>query len=121
MLEIQTCLKSELLGVQFQTVWNFELGLDFLSLDFRQCVKSELFGNQTVIECLKAILVWILDTHCRLNFVNGLGFLFLYLHCSRSWLLYYYNFKSNDLFNLKTLAKMYIKFHFLQCNERIFK
>ena len=35
-----------------------------LGYDFRQCQKSKLFGNLTVIESLKSILVQISDTHC---------------------------------------------------------
>ena len=26
------------------------------------CLKTQLLGNQTVVECLKSMLVWILDT-----------------------------------------------------------
>ena len=35
------------------------------SSDFKQYLKSELFGNWTVIECLKSILVWISDAYCE--------------------------------------------------------
>ena len=39
-------------------------------LDFRQCLKFELFGNWTVIECLKFMLVWISDNHCTVGVWN---------------------------------------------------
>ena len=34
------------------------------SLDFKQYLKFKLFGNQTDIECLKSMLVGILDISC---------------------------------------------------------
>ena len=44
---------------------DFRLKTNFC-LDFR-CLKSELFGNQTVIECLKSMTVWILDPKCMFD------------------------------------------------------
>ena len=34
-------------------------------------LKTELFKNRTLIECLKSIIVWIPDTYCTL--INGTG------------------------------------------------
>ena len=42
-------------------------GKQTLDLALRQYLESELFGNRTVIGCLKSILVQILDTHCSLG------------------------------------------------------
>ena len=66
MSEIGTCLKSKLVWnpnfcvLRFQTPYvseNYTFGSDL-----RHSLKFELFGNQTVIKCLKSILVWISDT-----------------------------------------------------------
>ena len=44
--------------------WKPNFGLTFQI--FPKCPKFELFGNRTVMECLKSILVPISDTHCIL-------------------------------------------------------
>ena len=68
MSETQTCLKSELLWVRFQTplfVWKLNFWFQFQTHSVKKkCLKSELFGTWTVIECLKPILVRILDANC---------------------------------------------------------
>ena len=46
------------------TFWKKVFEKQTLSSDFRQCLKSKLFGNRAVIECLKSILVWISDARC---------------------------------------------------------
>ena len=48
-------LKNFWFGLQTHFEKNASENQTFSS-DFRQCVKSELFGNLTVIECLKSIL-----------------------------------------------------------------
>ena len=40
-----------------------------LCSNFRQCLKSQLFGSQTVIKCLKSSLARISDTYCTTSWV----------------------------------------------------
>ena len=49
------CLKSKP-NFSFQTHFEKVSEYQTLSLDFRQCLKSKMVGNQTVFECLKSIL-----------------------------------------------------------------
>ena len=74
--EIRACLKSKLFS-DFRRPFvseNQDLGSDF-----RQCLKSKLLGNQTVIDCLKSILVQILDTHCTSQCYNPFSCKLLYI------------------------------------------
>ena len=63
--EIWTLISVLIFKVQIFRHKNVSENWTFSS-DFRQYLKSKLFGNQTVIECLKSIRVIVLDTNCSI-------------------------------------------------------
>ena len=56
------------------------------------CLKSVLFGNLTVIECLKSILVWISGTYC--NSIYQVGHIELVILQCLTWLVLLFPFSS---------------------------
>ena len=65
--ELRSCWNPNFCEFWFQTllcIWKPNFWVAFQTFS-KKCLKTKLFENRTVIECVKAILVCISDTHCK--------------------------------------------------------